>query len=305
MKAVKYLPIVVAVILASCASSPKQAQASLSDQLAASNARADQLQSQISGLQDQLAQKTAQIDSLNAKISDLQKTNTDLSSSLAAAKASNDMESQVAALSKDKADLQAQISDLKMQNAALASAAQQGSQDLNARIAQLQKTFSKEIAQGLIDIRQYRDVLVISVKDSVFFVPDWPTLLPGGQDVLKKLAPIFKEATDRIVRVEGNTAVAPSSPASLKMYPTSWYLGAARAAAVVSFLQDQGVDPQQLVGTTFGQFRPVADNSTEQGREKNRRVDFIMVSRMLFQPDQLKEAMATTAQAPTSATVAQ
>jgi len=47
----------------------------------------------------------------------------------------------------------------------------------------------QEIEKGEIDIREYRDLLVVSVKESVFFVPDWPTMLPGGQDILQRLAP--------------------------------------------------------------------------------------------------------------------
>jgi flagellar motor protein MotB len=82
------------------------------------------------------------------------------------------------------------------------------------------------------------------------------------------------EAADRIVRVEGNTAVAVSSPEALRLYPISWHLGAARAANVVQYLQEKcGMDPLQLVATSLGELRPRADNSTEAGKSQNRRVD--------------------------------
>ncbi len=297
MKAMRYISLFAAVILASCASTPKQAQ------LEAAAMQANQLDTQLRSLQYQIMGETDQINSLNSQIADLHKTNADLTASLNAVQ---DYEAQISTLNKEKADLQAQVSQLQTQNGMLASQAQAGAQDLNSRIAQLNQIFSKEIAQGLIDIRQYRGVLIVSVKDSVFFVPDWPILLKGGQDILSRLAPVLKEDPSRIIRVEGNTAVAPSSAASLRVYPTSWYLGAARAAAVVQYLQDTcGVDPLQLVATTFGQYRPVADNTTEAGREKNRRVDFVLVPRALFEPGQLPEAMATTAQAPGSSSPAQ
>ncbi len=109
-------------------------------------------------------------------------------------------------------------------------------------------------------------------------------------------ARVFKQAPDRLVRVEGHTAVAVSSPESLKSYPTSWHLGGARAANVVRYLQDKcGMDPLQLVASSLGQYRPRADNSTEGGKAQNRRVDFVLIARPLWEIQQLKEA--TQAQA--------
>ncbi len=65
-------------------------------------------------------------------------------------------------------------------------------------------------------------------------------------------------------------------------------LGAARAANVVQFLQEKcGMDPKQIVATSLGQYRPRADNSTEQGQAKNRRVDFVLVARSLYEINQL------------------
>lgn len=83
--------------------------------------------------------------------------------------------------------------------------------------------------------------------------------------------------------------MAVSSPESLKLYPTSWQLGAARAANVAQYLQGKcGVDPQQLVATSLGQFRPRANNSTEAGKAQNRRVDFILIARSVYEINQLQ-----------------
>ncbi len=297
MNVLKYLTIPFGfILLMSCASQSKAAMQGQEQQITAANARTSQLESQIGSLKSQIAQKSAEIDALNAKIGGLQKANTDLQSNLDSLRAgetgnASDYLSQIDALKKDNAALQDQIANLQKEKAALDMEAQKSQQDMNDRIAQLRQLFSDEIASGLIDIKEYRDVLIVSVQESVFFVPDWPTLLPGGEKVLQKLAEVFKKAPDRIIRVEGNTAVAISSPESLKYYPTSWHLGAARAANVVNYLQEKcGMDPMQLVATSFGQFRPIADNSTEVGKAKNRRVDFILVSRALWELDRMKEA---------------
>ena len=202
------------------------------------------------------------------------------------------LQSQVDDLQKQLAAKDAELDALKKSDAALKMAAQREQTDLDARIAELKKLFAAEIARGDLDIRRFRDVLIVSVKDFVFFAPDSPELRPESFNLLKELAGVFKSAPDRIVRVEGNTAVAISSPETLRLYPTSWHLGAARAANVVEFLQEKcGVDPLQLVATSLGQYRPRADNSTEEGQEKNRRVDFVLVARSLYEIDQLKSVV--------------
>jgi chemotaxis protein MotB len=249
---------------------------------------------QIGDLRKQLADKNSQIDALNAKIADLQKQNVDLATE---AKAATDDQAMIAELNKEKTDLQDQVAGLEKQVTSLGAEVQQNTQDLNGRIARLQKEFAPEIVKGDMEIKQYREALIVSVKESVFFVPDWPTLLPGGQNILHRLAPILKEDPSRIIRVEGNTAVAQSSASSLKAYPTSWHLGAARASNVVQYLQEkEGMNPMQLVVSSLGQYRPVADNGTEMGKAKNRRVDFVLVPRDLWELDRLKDVGQGTAQ---------
>ena len=63
-----------------------------------------------------------------------------------------------------------------------------------------------------------------------------------------------------------------------RAYPTNWELSAARAASVVRMLDNGGVDPQRLAAVGYGEYRPVADNTTAAGRRANRRV-VLLVSR--------------------------
>jgi chemotaxis protein MotB len=264
------------------------------DQIAATNERIGKLQKDLDGAKQDDATTTAELNSLNAKLAALENTNDKLSADIdslrsgsTAAKA--DYLAQIDSLNKEKASLQDKIDSLTKEQKALEVAAQRDEKELDARIAQLKSLFSKELASGEIDIRRFRDILIISVKESALFAPDSPKLRPETMVNLKKLSEVFKAAPDRIVRIEGNTAVAVSSPESLKLYPTSWQLGAARAANVAQYLQEKcGMDPQQLVATSLGQFRPRADNSTEVGKAQNRRVDFILIARSLYEIDQMK-----------------
>jgi chemotaxis protein MotB len=155
----------------------------------------------------------------------------------------------------------------------------------------LRTEFSAEIARGDLDIKRFRDILVISVNAAVLFAANSPALRPESLPILRELADVFKKAPDRIVRVEGNTAVGFTDAETLKLYPTSWHLGAARSANVVQYLQVTcGMDPMQLVAVSLGEFRPKADNATEAGRALNRRVDFVLIARALYELDQLKSA---------------
>jgi len=272
-----------------------QAHAKTSDdQVAATSARVNQIQAELEGLKQRSAAKDAELTSLNQKLAALTKTNADLAANVDSLKSGTtktqaEYVAQIDHLNKDKVDLQDKISALEKERDTLAIAALADQKDLDARVAQLKSTFSQEIARGDLEIRRFRNILIVSVKDSVVFDPDSPKLRQESLALLTKLAIVFKADPNRIVRVEGNTAVALSSAEAMKLYPTSWQLGAARAANVVQYLQEKcSMDPLQLVATSLGEFRPRADNSTEAGKAKNRRVDFILVAKQLYDVDQLQ-----------------
>jgi len=153
--------------------------------------------------------------------------------------------------------------------------------------AELKRLATDEVARGDLGIWKTEDSLLVSVKDSVLFEPDSAVLRPESAGLLRRLAEVFKGAPERVVRVQGNTAVALSDPGVAALYPTSWHLGAIRAANVVQFLQGEcGMDPLQLVVVSLGQYRPRADNATVEGKTRNRRVDFVLVRRALYEMPQ-------------------
>jgi len=64
-------------------------------------------------------------------------------------------------------------------------------------------------------------------------------------------------------------------------YPTNWELSVARATNVVRFLQDVGVPPERLVASGRGEYDPVASNDTPEGRQKNRRIEIMLIDQSL------------------------
>ena len=117
--------------------------------------------------------------------------------------------------------------------------------------------------------------LVVSLNNAIFFDPGSAQIKKENEKTLLDIAQIVN-TMNNFIRIEGHTD---NVPMKSEMYPSNWDLSAARAANVVQlFINEAGVSPQKLVAVGYGEYRPVADNSTEEGRAKNRRIDIIVLS---------------------------
>ena len=95
-------------------------------------------------------------------------------------------------------------------------------------------------------------------------------------EIIEKVAKILAPY-ENPVHVEGFTD---NLPIKTPQFPTNWELSAARAASIVRMLAMDGVKPQRLASVGYGEFQPVADNATAEGRARNRRV-VLVISRNL------------------------
>ncbi len=94
--------------------------------------------------------------------------------------------------------------------------------------------------------------------------------------IIEKVAKILAPY-ENPVHVEGFTD---NLPISTTNYPSNWELSTARAASIVRMLSMDGVNPARLAAVGYGEFQPVADNATAEGRGRNRRV-VLVISRNL------------------------
>lgn len=117
------------------------------------------------------------------------------------------------------------------------------------------------------------DGIRIEVPNPVVFGAGGIDVAPTGFALLRALAPIFSSG-DFSIAVEGHTDNSPV--ADLERYPSNWELSAARAAAVVRFLIEAGVDPGRLGATGYADTKPVARNDTAEHRAQNGRVSFLL-----------------------------
>lgn len=114
----------------------------------------------------------------------------------------------------------------------------------------------------------------ITLEQRVFFTSGSAEIRKTGRQTLEKCADILaRDYSGREVRVEGHTDNTPVVKSKIK-FPTNWELSSARACAVLRVLLDAGaVDSMTASAVGFGAEKPIADNSTKEGKSQNRRVE--------------------------------
>jgi chemotaxis protein MotB len=174
-------------------------------------------------------------------------------------------------LKKERDDLEGERDALKKNQAKTVS-------HYDALVSQL----SEEVKKGSLQIKRYKNMLSVDVADKIFFDSGSADIKASGQEVLKKVGKALAGFSDKTIRVVGHTDNVPLTKAHQKVFPTNWELSVARATHVVRFLQDEcKIDPERLVAAGRGPYQPVAPNSSADGRQKNRRIEIILLDRNL------------------------
>jgi chemotaxis protein MotB len=156
--------------------------------------------------------------------------------------------------------------------------------------AQTHRTLEDEMRTALeskdVTISQLQGKLTVNILDRVLFDSGEAELKPDGANVLRKVASILAQHPNLKIHVIGHTDNVPIRAAARSRFASNWELSTARATAAVRFLSEQaGVDPRRLGAVGYGEFRPVADNATAEGRAKNRRIAITILSEELAGAD--------------------
>lgn len=115
----------------------------------------------------------------------------------------------------------------------------------------------------------------IRILDYILFSPCSVAISQESQELLKSISQVIKEA-DLPVEVEGHTDNIP--PSADCGFPSNWELSAARSAAVVRFLIQQGLDPKIFSAVGYADTRPIAPNTSQLGRSMNRRIEINLIT---------------------------
>lgn len=159
-----------------------------------------------------------------------------------------------------------------------------------------------------VTISQLQGRLTVNILDRILFDSGEAQLKPDGEAVLRKVAEVLGQHRKVTLHVIGHTDNVPIRAAARGRFPSNWELSTTRATAAVRFLTEQaGVDPRRVGAVGYGEFRPVADNATAEGRAQNRRIAIMILSEELAGADTAPSAVpaptATATNPPPTETV--
>ena len=146
----------------------------------------------------------------------------------------------------------------------------------------LTRSLSKEEMKE-VDVQVLKGVVYISLADNMLYKSGSYEINDRAAETLSKIAKIITDYKDYEVLIEGNTDNVPvnTNAASMKNILNNWDLSALRASSVVQALQNQyGVDPKRLTAGGRGEYNPVTTNSTEVGKQRNRRTQIIITPKL-------------------------
>ncbi|HSA01577.1 MAG TPA: OmpA family protein, partial [Candidatus Paceibacterota bacterium] len=166
------------------------------------------------------------------------------------------------------------------------------------KATQAQKDLEQEMRQALqskdITISELKGKLTVDILDRILFDSGEAVLKPEGMKILTQVAEVLAQFPNRQIHVIGHTDNVPIRASAMNRYPSNWELSTARATAAVRYLcEHAAVDPRRLGAVGYGEFHPIADNATAEGRAKNRRIAIVVLSEELVGSDAAKPVSST------------
>ncbi|MFH0731975.1 MAG: flagellar motor protein MotB [Candidatus Omnitrophota bacterium] len=147
--------------------------------------------------------------------------------------------------------------------------------ELQEAKSMLEQRLAQEISDKDVKLEMADRGLVITFVAELLFDSGKAQIKDTGKDALSKVASILKNTTpDNEIGIEGHTD---NVPIKFSGYKSNWELSTARATEVLHYLVDNGgLNPEKLAATGYGEFRPVTSNDSDEGRQKNRRVEIVI-----------------------------
>lgn len=164
--------------------------------------------------------------------------------------------------------------------------------DLEKIASRVEKSLSPLINENQVKLKKNDLWIEIEIKSNILFTSGSAWLSTKSRPVLRKVAGILS-GFDNQIQVEGFTD---NVPIDTEDFPSNWELSAARAASVVHLFEQSGLKPGRLSAVGYGEYKPIASNDTEEGRQKNRRINIVILSdaiaRTTNRTEQLEKSLA-------------
>ncbi|RUT28066.1 flagellar motor protein MotB [Paenibacillus zeisoli] len=142
-----------------------------------------------------------------------------------------------------------------------------------------------------LDTKLNQSQLTITISDKALFASGDDTVKPESRKLAKAISVLLEGFPDYEVIVSGHTD---NVPISNQQFDSNWDLSAGRALNFMKILLlNSKLDPRKFVSTGYGEYHPVASNSTDEGRSKNRRVE-VSILRKYQSNTSSQQGIATT-----------
>jgi chemotaxis protein MotB len=143
---------------------------------------------------------------------------------------------------------------------------------------ELETMLALEISRREISMRREPDGLVISLREVGFFESGSGVMKQESQPAFDRIADLLRKRNCRL-RIEGHTD---NVPIHTSQFSSNWELSTSRATEIIRLLiVRDGFDPHHLSAAGYGEFHPLAPNSTREGQSLNRRVDIVILGQTL------------------------
>lgn len=139
----------------------------------------------------------------------------------------------------------------------------------------MEEGLKREIEEGSLRVKRLKDRLIINIDDKILFDSGSASLKPEVQATLKTIADILAKNLKSKIIIEGHTD---NIPIHTRKFRDNWELSTERSLSVLNYILDKtSLSPTRISCQGFGAYSPVAANDTRENRQKNRRVDIVVI----------------------------
>lgn len=148
-------------------------------------------------------------------------------------------------------------------------------QELSRIKTELAGELKEYLATGEVLVNEEKRGVVITLMGVAPLRSEGVVVRAEDRPLLQKVSRILKKYPDREVLIEGHTD---DEPITSSQFPSNWELSTARATTILRYLEEkEGISPKRLSAVGYGEYRPLATNTTPEGRQKNRRVEIVIL----------------------------
>ena len=268
-KSVFVLSLAASLLMTSCVSK-KDLEACQNENKALQTSYAD-TKEQLSNVNSQLAAANTRVHSLEEQLLEVRSTNATLQKSL---------DQSLTNAGQNNISIEKLVDQINESNKYIRHLVEvkSKSDSLNMVLSNnLTRSLSKEELKE-VDVQVLKGVVYISLADNMLYESGTYTINKRASETLSKIAQIIKDYKDYDVLIEGNTDDVPIKRENIR---NNWDLSCLRASSVVQALQnDYGVDPKRLTAGGRGEYNPLQPNTTELGKQRNRRTQIIITPKL-------------------------